>query len=186
VLNEVVEGSKEVRLRGKADQRFVGQTVRIRFDATGETVARARVRRDGTFAASAPLPPERLRDTNRARYQAVVGNERSMDLKLRRRMRMTSLRQTDDGKVRIAGKVTGPLGNPMRSIEIRRRVTCTKWKVVGHVKPNGRTGWFQAVVKAPKGKDSAVYRATTRVRNNTASAQHFATFTLPHSVKLDR
>jgi hypothetical protein len=29
-----------------------------------------------------------------------------------------------------------------------------------------------------------VYRATTQVRNNTASAKHYETFTLPHSVTL--
>ncbi|MDQ3647665.1 MAG: hypothetical protein M3433_03605, partial [Actinomycetota bacterium] len=135
--------------------------------------------------ATAPLPPERLRDTNRARYQAVLGDERSLDLKLRRRMRMTSSTQTDNGTVRIAGKVTGPLGKPLRSIEIRRRVSCTKWEVVGHVKPNPRTGFFKAFVEAPEGKDSAVYRATTKVRNNTTSAKHYETFTLPHSVKLE-
>lgn len=185
LLSRVVEGSKEVRLSGKADKRLAGKTVRIRFDATGKTVASAKVRADGTFKATAPLPPKRLRDTNRARYQAVLGDERSLDLKLRRRMRMTSSAQTDNGTVRIAGKVTGPLGKPLRSIEIRRRVSCTKWEVIAHVKPNPRTGWFKAFVEAPAGKDSAVYRATTQVRNNTASAKHYETFTLPHSVTLE-
>jgi len=81
----VVEGSEEVRLSGKADKRLAGKTVRIRFDATGKIVASAKIRADGTFKATAPLPPERVRDTNRARYQAVLGDERSLDLKLRRR-----------------------------------------------------------------------------------------------------
>jgi hypothetical protein len=49
-----------VRLSGKAAKRLAGKTVRIRFDATGKMVASAKVRADGTFKATAPLPPERL------------------------------------------------------------------------------------------------------------------------------
>ena len=36
----------------------------------GKTVARPRVRRDGTFRATAPLPDARIRDTSKARYEA--------------------------------------------------------------------------------------------------------------------
>jgi hypothetical protein len=105
VLIDVVPGSRRVRLTGAADRRFVGRTVNIVFQHTGRTVARARVRQDGTFRTSAALPSRRIRGTNRARYQARIGRERSLDLKLQRRMIVRSVR-VSGGRVRITGRVS--------------------------------------------------------------------------------
>ena len=49
------------------------------------------MRRDGTFRATAPLPDARDKGTNRARYHATIGKQRSMQLKLQRRMIVTEM-----------------------------------------------------------------------------------------------
>jgi hypothetical protein len=56
VLIDVFEQAGRVKLLGAADRRYVGRRVRIRSRATGRTVARPKVSRDGTFRATAPLP----------------------------------------------------------------------------------------------------------------------------------
>ena len=66
MLIDVYEQAGRVRLLGAADRRYVGRRVRIRFIGTGRTVAR---------------PP--------ARYDASIGKQRSMKLKLERRMLAT-------------------------------------------------------------------------------------------------
>jgi len=128
VLIDVYEQAGRVRLLGAADRRYVGRRVRIRLMADGKTVARPRVRRDGTFTATAPLPDARIRDTNRARYEAAIRNQRSMRLKLARRMQVTEMRRRG-GTVLVAGRVLGPLTRPVQTVLVKRRVTCRDWKV---------------------------------------------------------
>jgi hypothetical protein len=50
---------------------------------------------NGTFQARGALPPKALRMSNRARYQARIGNERSLDLKLYRRMLIEQMSSSD-------------------------------------------------------------------------------------------
>jgi hypothetical protein len=89
VLIDVLPRGNKVHLLGAADRRFIGKRVAIVFTATGRTVAHATVGQDGIFRATAPLPARSLRGTNRARYQAKVGSEKSLRLKLMRRMAVT-------------------------------------------------------------------------------------------------
>ena len=112
VLIDVYEHAGRVRLLGAADRRYIGRRVRIRFMADGRTVARPRVRRDGTFRATAPLPDARIRGTNRARYEASIRKQRSMRLKLMRRMLVTEM-SSRGGIVTIAGRVLQPLAEPV-------------------------------------------------------------------------
>ncbi len=63
----------------------MGKRSPIRFLATGKRVATAKVRSDGRFSTTAPMPSKRIRSTNKARYLASVGKEKSLDLKLTRR-----------------------------------------------------------------------------------------------------
>jgi hypothetical protein len=51
----------------------------------------------------------------RARYQARIGRERSLDLKLLRRMLVEEM-SSSDGDVTIKGRVLGPLGKPTHVI----------------------------------------------------------------------
>jgi hypothetical protein len=181
VLTDVLQVADRVKLTGVADPTLAGRTVAIVFGATGQTVAHATVSRAGTFATTAPLPVASIRDTNAARYTAKVGKEQSINLKLRRRMILSSITNRN-GKVTIVGRVVGPLDRPVAPVVLRRRVSCREMRVVGRFRPRS-DGRFRIVVPAPKGPGAAVYRLTTTV-HNPGSNRSFSTFTLPHAVEL--
>jgi hypothetical protein len=182
VLIDVYQQGNRVKLLGAADRRYVGRKVRIRFIATGKTVARPRVRRDGTFRATAPLPDAKVRPTNRARYIATIRNQESMKLKLQRRMIVSEM-SARRGIVTIAGRVVGPFTSPMQKVLVKRRVTCRDWKVVKRFRPKP-DGSFRIRLKAPKDGEAAVYRMTTRVKLYDWFAKTYPTFTLPRYVDL--
>ena len=182
VLTDVISRGGRVVLTGAADRRYVGRRVRIFFPHQRRYVASAIVRRDGTFRTTAALPARRLRGTNLARYQARIGRERSLRLKLQRRMIVRSVR-VRGGNVRISGRVSRPLAAPARTITIKRRVSCTRQAVVARVKPN-RRGEFSVTVKAPPKQQAAVYRLGTRVRKTRRNPKTYPTFTLPRYVDL--
>lgn len=183
VLIDVLQRGGHVRLYGAADKSLVGRTARIQLDG-GRTVAHARIRKDGTFATTAPLPPRSIRYTNDARYRAVVGHERSLNLKLHRRLLVRSTKSAN-GRVTIAGRVVLPLGKPIRTVTIKQRVTCRSQRVVKRFKPR-RDGTFRVTLRAPKGFGVAVYRFQTKVRNNRRNPKLFPTYTLPRAVELEQ
>jgi hypothetical protein len=150
----------------------------------GKTVARPVVRSDGTFLAKGRLPPAALRGSNRARYEARIGKERSLRLKLFRRLLVSGMSSTN-GNVTITGRVVRPLGNPPSAITIKRRVSCTKDAVVRTVTPD-RAGRFSVTIAAPPTGQAAVYRLQTSVRKHAGSSKLFPTFTLPRAVELRR
>lgn len=182
VLTDVATFGDRVRLEGVAVKAYAGRTVSLRFDATGRQVATTKVGPDGSFTAVAPLPSRKLRSSNKARYRAAVGAAKSLNLKLQRRMTVTSLRSRG-GKVTIAGRITRPLGSPVPSITLSRRVTCRRNAVVTRFKPRA-DGTFRVTVAAPDGQAAAVYRLATKVRKTTKSRKLFPTFTLPRAVDL--
>jgi hypothetical protein len=186
VLVDVHQRAGRVRLLGVADRRLIGRTVAIRFvrlstHSRGRVVAHARVGRNGVFRATAPLPARKLRRSNRARYQAVLGRERSLRLKLVRRMTITSVR-SGRGRVTISGRVLGPLASPARSIVVRRRVSCSRTVVARRVRPD-RAGRFRVTLAGPPRTLAATYRFETRVRRHASNPKLFPTFTLPRSVE---
>lgn len=184
VLVDVLERRGRVALNGVADPALAGRTVAIVFGATGRTVAHAKVARDGSFDTTAPLPPRRLRGSNAARYTAKLGNERSINLKLRRRMIITSM--TSRGRrVTIAGRVVRPLSRPLRKITLQRRVSCNETRVVKRFRPRGN-GRFRITVRAPRGLGTVVYRMTTKVPNSSTGRRLFETYTLPRAVDIKR
>lgn len=182
VLEDVVPAGRKVKLLGFADLRFVGRRVAVVFKASRKVVARARVRADGSFKTTAPMPARRLRKTNRARYVARIGKERSLALKLFRRMVVTGLR-AKAGKVTIRGRVIRPLAKRRkdRTIVLQRLVTCTKGTTVARFKPR-RSGAFKVTVPAPAEQAAAVYRLRTKVRSTRRSKKLSDTFTLPRTV----
>ena len=182
VLVDVLRRGNRVRLFGVADRRLVGRRVDIRSLASGKVVSRPTVKPDGTYQGSAPLPPRRIRDTNRARYQAQVGREKSLNLKLARRMVLSSL-TSRRGKVTLAGRVVRPLGKPIQTITVKRRVSCRRFEIVKRFKPS-RTGAFRVTVDAPPKSLAATYRLSTRVRKFTRNPKLFDTFTLPRTVEI--
>jgi hypothetical protein len=183
-LIDVLDRSGYTRLYGVADRKYVGRRVSLVSLWNGKTVARPMVQRDGTFLAKGKLPPTALRKGNRARYQARIGNERSLRLKLFRRM-VVSRMSSSEGKVTIAGRVVGPLGHPAKPITIKRRVSCTKNVTVKKVAPD-RSGRFSVTIAAPTSGQAAVYRLQTSVRKHASNPKLFATFTLPRAVELKR
>jgi hypothetical protein len=182
VLTDVYQSGDRVRLIGAADKKLVGKTVTIRFEADGTTAAQTAVQKDGSFTTTAPLPAKQLRSSNRARYKASIGSEKSLNLKLARRMVVTKLASAK-GKVTIAGYVTRPLGRPVQPISVQRRVSCSKNVTVKTLLPQS-DGRFSVTVDAPEGQSAAVYRLASKVRKNTTNSKLFATFTLPRGVNL--
>ncbi|MCW2959403.1 MAG: hypothetical protein JWP18_2206, partial [Solirubrobacterales bacterium] len=90
-LVDVAERPQWVSLLGAAAASEVGSKVSIVYTKTGKVVSTATVRDSGFFRAKAPLPPKAERDDNDARYMAVIENDRSMSLKLQRRMRISRM-----------------------------------------------------------------------------------------------
>ena len=182
VLEDVVPAGSKVRLVGVADRRFAGRTVSIVFVPSGKVVAKPKVAPDGSFTASAPLPPKRMRNSNLARYEARIGSERSLKLKLARRMRITAIGVTG-GKVVVSGTVVGPLATKKadRVVELQRRVSCTRTESVAKTMPRPN-GTFRIAVDVPAGQSAAVYRLRTKVRQSAASKRAVNTFTLPRGV----
>lgn len=183
VLTNVHTRGSRVLLQGVAKPQLAGQTVKLRFRATGRQVATAQVRKDGTFSTTAPRPPRSVRATNRARYQASIGSERSRDLKLQRRMDIDSI-TSGNGRVRIVGRIEAPLTKPVGTIELRRRVSCSKTVKVKTLRPN-KNGVFRTTVAGPPNTQAATYRLMTYVRKRGAKrTKPFPTFTLPRVVSL--
>lgn len=184
VLVDVLQEGGRVKLLGAADRKLAGRTVALRLAATGKTVATAKVAADGSFSATAPLPPAKIRGTNKARYQAAVGSEKSLDLKLARRMIVSAV-SARGGKVTIAGRVVLPLANPRANITLTRRLSCKRSEVVKRFKP-AADGTFKVTVDAPDDATAAVYRMSTVVRRTTSSNTTSPTYTLPRGVNLTR
>jgi hypothetical protein len=182
VLIDVYERAGRVQLLGAANRRFAGQRVRIVFTATGKTVARPLVTAGGLFRGTAKLPPLALRGTNRARYQARISKQSSLRLKLRRRLIVSST-AAKGGRVTIAGRVTRPLGSPVQTVVVKRRLSCGRYQVVKRFKPRPN-GHFSITVGGPAQSQAAVYRLQTRVRKFETNPKLFPTFTLPRFVDL--
>ncbi len=182
VLTDVVGKGEKVRLLGVADKRYVGRTVKIVFEADGKTAARAKVRANGEFSTTAKTPSKKLRSSNRARYRAQIGKEKSRNLKLERRLVVDKVRASN-GRVRLIGRVTRPLGTPIQTITLTRRVSCKQSEVIKRFKPDAK-GRFSVLVTAPKDATAQVYRFKTKVRKTRSNKKLFPTFTLPTGVDL--
>jgi hypothetical protein len=182
VLVDVLERPGYVRLYGVADRKYIGKRVTIRSTYDNRVVATPKVSRNGTFLAKGKLPPRAIRHTNRARYQASIAKEKSLRLKLFRRMLVTQL-SGKSGTVTIKGRVVLPLGRPVQKITIKRRVSCSKSVTAKTLRPDSK-GRFSVTLAAPKQAQTATYRLATRVRKNTHNPKLFPTFTLPRAVEV--
>ena len=182
VLIDVLRSNGTVRLFGAASRRFAGRRVTLRFLATGKVVARPVVRRTGLFAATVELPRRRLRATNRARYRAEIAKQKSLRLKLVRRM-IVSGTSVKGRKVTIAGRVVRPLGEPIQPVVVKRRLSCGRYRVVKRFTPPA-SGQFRITLDGPPSRQAAAYRLQTRVRKFSSNPKLFPTFTLPRYVDL--
>ena len=173
VLIDVSSRGGRVRISGAARGGLVGRNVTIKFLATRRTVATTTVRADGTFAAGAPLPAKRLRTSARARYVAIVGDQRSAALKLYRRASLGTI--TLSGRqVALKGHVAGAFRTGA-SVRVQLRVTCASYRTVGRTKLSKR-GTFTIKLPPPTGTSGAVHRAQTTV---VEGHKRQNTYTLP-------
>lgn len=189
ILVDVLKENGRVKLIGAANRDYVGKKVAIRLRRGNKVVAHAIVEKDGSFEATAPLPPSAVMashtESNTLRYRAEIGKELSLPLKLQRRLTVSSLKSSADGKtVKITGRVVGPLTTPVSDVRVVRRVSCRKVVLVKRFKPNA-DGTFSVSVPAPKGQSAAVYRLATSVREKASNPRSYPTFTLPRGVALN-
>jgi hypothetical protein len=182
-LLEVVQVGNRVRFKGVTARANAGRQVPIRLIG-GERVVLARVGTNGIFEITGPLPKRSIRETERARYVAELGRERSPSVKLTRRMTMDALNLAR-ATVTIYGQVTKPLPKVKRNIVITERTSCSgKAKVVATVRPNAK-GNYRATFRRPRDVDSAIYRLRTRVRvEGPGRKETFRTYTLVRVVDL--
>lgn len=182
VLNDVLEQHGRVALSGTAALDLVGQQVRILF-ADRTAVATATVGAGGVFTTTAPLPAKAVINTNKARYVAVAGTQRSLDLKLQRRLVLAPPRRSG-ATVTLTGQVTKPLATPKpRPVTIAQQTACGRWTTVKTFTPN-RSGKFTISVPAPAATAAAVYRLQTAVPKTTKNPKTYSTFSLPEPVLL--
>ncbi|HEY6892115.1 MAG TPA: hypothetical protein VI300_30205 [Solirubrobacter sp.] len=181
LIDAVRKGSR-VFLQGAADpRRFAGKTVRIRSLWNHRTVATLKVPKSGLFTTYSKLPPASLRHTNAARYRAYVGNEKSLGLKLERRMIVTGTRKAGTRKVTLSGRISRPLATPVQTVTVTRQVSCGKQSVVARFKPAG-DGRFKVTLAAPRADRVYTFRFRSRVRFSRAYPTLYQTFTLPQYV----
>jgi hypothetical protein len=181
-LIDVVAKRGRVALQGAADpRRFAGRTVSIRSLWNHHTVAKLRVAKSGLFSTSVKLPPAALRHTNAARYRAYIGSEKSLALKLERRMIVTGTRKAGTRKVTLSGRISRPLATPVQAITVTRQVSCGKQSVVGHFKPDA-AGRFTVTLNAPRTDRVYTFRFRSRVRYSASLPTLYQTFTLPQYV----
>jgi hypothetical protein len=181
VLNDVVQRGGRVLLTGSAAKSLVGKKVKIVFNSH-QVVAAVTVGADGQFQTTAPLPPARIRNTNSARYVAVQGKQRSLDLKLTRRL-ILEPPKFSAGTVTLTGQVVLPLTKPVASIAVQQQLKCGKTTIAKTFTPSAN-GRFRVTIAVPGGAQAAIYRLTTTVAAKPGSKRGFATFSLPLPVLL--
>jgi hypothetical protein len=177
VLLSAARAGRRVRLSGSATPADAGQRVTVRT-VGGGVAARATVLPDGSFAATAPLPGPRA--VNRTRYYAELGERRSPPLKLTRRL--TARLTASAGAITIRGRVSPPLGRPIRRVVIRRLTGCDSgYAVVARVKPDAR-GRFRVTLPRAAGAGPELYRAQTRVPARRRGGGRLRTFALVRGI----
>lgn len=182
VLNDVLISHGHVLLNGSAAKSLLGKKVKIIFDGKKQ-VASALVQSDGEFSSTAPLPAARLRNSNSARYMAVSGSQRSLNLKLTRRLILQP--PTFSGNsVTLTGQVTGPLTKPASPVTVEQQLQCgNSSKVLTFTPPaNGR--FHVTITGIPAGAKAGVYRLSSSVLDSPKSRHAFGTFSLPLPVAL--
>jgi hypothetical protein len=182
VLIDVRRVGGRVKLVGVTRREWAGRSVRLYRSWDGGQVATVPVKSDGTFSTFVGLPPKSIRFTNRARYQARMGTRRTYDLKLVRRLTISTIRRHAGRRVEIVGRVTAPR-DATAPVIVNRLATCGSYRVVKRFRPRS-DGTFRVIVPAPREARGAVYRLSTRVRRYAKARRTSPTFSLPRPVDL--
>jgi hypothetical protein len=183
VLNDVLIRDGRVALEGSAAKSLVGKKVEIVFDG-GKRVATATVQANGQFSTTAPLPAARLRNSNSARYLAASGSQRSLNLKLTRRLILEPPRFSG-GVVTLTGQVVAPLTKPIAKVTVEQQLECGKTSKVLTFTPPASGRFHVTIAGIPANAKAGIYRLTSSVAQSAAADKHgFATFSLPLPVAL--
>jgi hypothetical protein len=182
VLNDVLIRGVRVALEGSAAKSLVGKKVKIVFDG-GKQVATATVQTNGQFSTTAPLPAARLRDSNSARYLAESGSQRSLNLKLTRRLTLEPPKFSG-GSVTLSGQVVPPLTKPIAKVTVEQQLECGKTSKVLTFTPPASGRFHVTINGIPANAKAGIYRLTSSVTEKPGAKHGFATFSLPLPVAL--
>jgi hypothetical protein len=177
VLNDVYIQKGHVLLSGSAAKSLVGKKVKILFDGSKQ-VASAVVKSDGEFSTTAPLPPTRLRKSNSARYVAESGSERSLNLKLTRRL-ILQPPTFANGAVTLTGQVLSPLTKPVSTVTVEQQLECGKTSKVLTFTPPANGRFHVTITGIPASAKAGVYRLSSKVLPSPKSHHPSVTFSLP-------
>jgi hypothetical protein len=183
VLNDAYIHGARVALAGSAASSLIGKKLKILFGTGRKLVATAVVQHDGEFTATAPLPPASIREALSTRYEATYGNERSLHLKLTRRLLLEPPRFAS-GKVTLTGREFPPLTEPLSSIVVEQQLECGHTTIVKTVTPP-KNGVFHITVTVPARARAAIFTLKSKVAANARARRHgFTTYSLPLPVVL--
>ena len=160
VLLESHRVNRRVVVKGLARATLAGRPVVVEALVHDKRLGKAvtgKVGLDGKFSASLPLPAPALRRP--ARYRASVGTQRSVQLRLVRKMLVQSRTKTAGG-TKVSGRISGV---PRRwQLEIRR-LRCTGRDRVKTIKTKS-DGRFSVLFTKPSPTDPVtLYRASASV-----------------------
>ena len=179
LVDVLAEGKSKVRVRGMANTRYVGRTVRILRD--GIPVATTVVHPAGSFSTAVGAPTTNRR--SKSRYQARIANAHTENLKLERRMIAPHLIRTGN-RLTLTGRITAPFAATPVRIGLQRYLSCGRKqsaKIKG-VLPDA-SGHFSISFRIPpKSTGVLMYRATTKVTNHPGGRANTPTFTLPRPI----
>ena len=175
VLSDVLISGRRVELEGSAAKSLDGRKVKIIFDG-GRQVATAKVGANGEFTATAPLPAARLLDSNSARYMAESGSQRSLNLKLTRRLSLEPPRFSH-GTVTLVGQVVPPLTKPISPVIVQQQLECGRVTIAKRFTPPAG-GRFHITLGVPAGARAGVYRLSSIVTEKPGARHGFQTYSL--------
>jgi hypothetical protein len=186
VLTEAFPSGKKDVLRGVANARYVGQTVTIVYGAGRKVVSRVPVGIDGSFTATVKAPKGKSSRGDSARYQAIVGGERSSTIKRLRRMYATqAYRTANGGAIYVAGRVTKPFRAGSTVTIQTRSAGCgpNAWHTVKRTKIDAR-GNYGAQFPVASSEQAVVVRALAKVRPSAKTVRLSRTQSLPTAVQM--
>jgi CSLREA domain-containing protein len=171
VLTDVVRSGSRVRIFGLADPSLAGGVAEI--VSGGKVVGTLPIGADGSFTGTVAAPSRAAART--ARYQARLGSKVSSNLKLDRRLVITSLSRTGD-RVVMRGRVAGTKGRRSTIELLARSGDCASGFARIGTARLARNGTFRLSAAAPKDVTIAIFRARVNAGGRT--------FSLPRPLKL--
>jgi hypothetical protein len=172
-LLNVRRTGRRVLLTGLAERTLAGAPVNV--VEGGVTIARTRIRPDGSIGLLVAIPKQR--GGRVLRYQMQLGRLRSRSVRLKRRMITTSAK-LQHGRILIKGRVTGARkrgARPLVRLLARPRGCGTRRTQIGRARLHG-DGSFRVSGPPLAGVAVAVYQARVNL-----GGKH-TTFSLPQTI----